>query len=274
MTADIRRRAAVAGQFYPADPAELLTLVDACLAGPTTQRRSGYGAIVPHAGLVYSGKCVGALFARSALPSTVVILAPNHTGVCNSPGASLWRSGAFETPLGDVRVNENIGATLERACDLVADDRSAHQSEHAIEVELPFLIRCSPHTMIVPIVIAWDDWPRSERLAAALAETVAESRHDVWLLASSDMSHYEPVPDVERKDQLALMRIGRLDGRGLLDVCQRERITMCGRAPAAVVVEAARRLGAVEADVLDYRHSGLVTGTTDRVVGYAAVSIT
>lgn len=274
----VDRAPAVAGRFYPKDPSELSALVETCLEGVTAERQRCHAAMVPHAGLIYSGKCAGAVFGRLALPRTVVLLCPNHTGTCRSPGASLWRSGVFDTPLGPVSIDEMFAVALEQACSLVAHDPAAHRFEHAIEVELPFLIARSPGTTIVPIVIAWTDWTRSAALAAALAETVAARRRvapgrDVLLIASSDMSHYEGAPEAERKDRLAMTALGRLDGRALLEVCERERISMCGRAPAAVVLEAARLLGASDAQVVDYRHSGWVTGCDDNVVSYAGVLI-
>jgi MEMO1 family protein len=272
------RTPAVAGRFYPKDPDELGALIETCLREAATETCHCQAAIVPHAGLIYSGKCAGAVFGRLALPRTVVVLCPNHTGRCRSPGASLWRSGVFETPLGPVPVDETFAAALERSCALVAHDETAHRSEHAIEVELPFLIVRSPKTTIVPIVIGFSDWTRSEALAAALAETVAARRkmapeNDVLFIASSDMTHYEPAAEAERKDRLALVEIERLDGRALLQVCEREHVTMCGRAPAAIVLEAARRLGAKETELVDYRHSGWVTGNHADVVSYAGVLI-
>src|SRR5687767_4104732 len=95
-----RRPPAVAGHFYPSDQVELRRVIAECVDGVEDAPRAHLAAIVPHAGLMYSGKCAGSVFGRLSLPRTVVILAPNHTGVCNSPGASLWRSGAFDTPLG------------------------------------------------------------------------------------------------------------------------------------------------------------------------------
>lgn len=267
------RLAAVAGHFYPRDPDALRALVASCLDGVPPEHRPAKGVIAPHAGLVYSGGCAGAVFGRLALPPTVVILAPNHTGLCRSPGASLWREGAFATPLGEVPVDEPFAARLERASDLVAHDPSAHRFEHAIEVELPFLSTLAPEAAIVPIVIAWDDWPRSEALAAALAGVVRETPHDVLVVASSDMTHYEPAAICARKDRRALDAIERLDGRLLLEHCDRERISMCGRAPAAVMLETARRLGATAASLVDYRHSGQVAGDDSSVVSYAGVIV-
>ena len=267
------RKPAVAGYFYPADPKELEALVASCLDGVPAEGRRCRAAIAPHAGLVYSGHCAGAVFGRLALPPSIVILAPNHTGICRSPGASSWRQGAFDTPLGSVRIDDELADAVARASDLVAHDPAAHEGEHAIEVELPFLQARAPDTRIVPIVIAWDDWPRSAALAAALAEVVSAWPSDVLLLASSDMTHHEPAPQAAIKDREALQAIEALDGESLLATCARRRITMCGRAPAAVVTEVARRLGARSADAVDYRHSGEVSGHDASVVSYAGVLI-
>jgi AmmeMemoRadiSam system protein B len=120
-------------------------------------------------------------------------------------------------------------------------------------------------------VLAWDDWRHSEELATALAGLIAHWPQRVLLLASSDMTHYESADRAAAKDRVALDAIQRLDGEGLLAACRREHITMCGRAPAAVVVEASRQLGAKTAAVVDYRHSGQVTGDDSSVVAYAGV---
>jgi AmmeMemoRadiSam system protein B len=268
-----RRRPAVAGQFYPADPDELLKLVAACLDGVPDEARHCRAAIAPHAGLVYSGRCAGAVFGRLRLPPTVVILAPNHTGICRSPGASLYRQGAFETPLGAVPVDAALSEALLHASDLVAHDPAAHQFEHAIEVELPFVVTRAAASAIVPIVIAWDDWARTIALADALVSVVSSWPTEVLLLASSDMTHYESASEAEIKDRAALEAIAALDGQALLETCARRRITMCGRVPAAAVLDAARRLGASKAELVDYRHSGEVTGEHSSVVSYAGVVI-
>lgn len=265
------RPAAVAGQFYPADPLELAQLVHRSLEGVPREVRRAPAAVVPHAGLVYSGACAARVFGRLHLPAVVVILAPDHTGKGARGVAALWPRGAFETPLGRVPIAEDLAHRLASACDLVLTDPVAHQSEHAIEVELPFLQVLAPQAAIVPLVLAWDDWDRSARLAAALATLAGWGREPILLLASSDLTHYESLEAARHKDRLALEAVERLDGRGLLETCRRERITMCGRIPAAVVCEAARRLGATRGDVVDYRHSGLVTGDDRSVVTYGGV---
>ncbi len=267
------RPAAVAGRFYPAEPDELRALVAECLAGVPAERLAARAAMVPHAGLVYSGRCAAAVLGRLAIPGLVIILAPNHTGCCASPGASLWADGAFETPLGPVPVDAAFAARLVEACDLVAPDPLAHAAEHAIEVELPFLRLLAPRARVVPLVLVWDDWPRCRRLAQALAELIGAWPEPALILASSDMTHYVPAARAAEKDRLALEALARLDGETLLRLCRHHGITMCGRAPAAVAAEAARLLGAAGAQVVDYRHSGLVTGDDREVVAYAGVIV-
>jgi hypothetical protein len=272
MLASDTRRPAVAGTFYPREAALLREMVDEFLSAVAEPPTPAIGAIAPHAGLVYSGQCAAHVLARIALPPVAVVLAPNHTGRCTAPGgASVWPRGEFVTPLGTVPVAEALADALLARCDLTADDRIAHTGEHAIEVELPFLQALGGAVEILPIVLAWDDWRRAEELATALAELVAKWPQKVLLLASSDMTHYESADRAAAKDKVALEAIGRLDGEGLLAACRREHITMCGRAPAAVVLEASRQLGAKTADVVDYRHSGQVTGDDSSVVAYAGV---
>jgi AmmeMemoRadiSam system protein B len=268
------RPSEVAGSFYPHDAAKLRAMVEECLDEVPAERRRVRAAIVPHAGLLYSGKCAAAVLGRISIPPIVIILAPNHTGRYRSPGASLWARGAFQTPLGLTSVDEQLADRLQQECELVAHDPAAHRFEHAIEVELPFLQVLSPRSRIVPVVLAWDDWDSSQRLASALTRIIADRPNDVLILASSDMSHYESASEAFRKDSNALSAIERLDGRALLDACRKFDVSMCGRACAAVAVETARRLGALRGRVIDYRHSGMVTGDEQRVVAYAGVIVT
>ncbi len=272
----------MSGRFYPGARAELAAAVTGLLAAARADLGTSAPAPVravmaPHAGYVYSGPTAAAVFARVALPALVVILAPNHTGVCRAPGgASLWEEGAFRTPLGDVPVDATCAAALRAASPLVGVDHEAHRAEHAVEVLLPFLQVLRSDARIVPLVLAWDRWEPAHQLGTALARVVVEAKEPVLLLASSDLNHYEPAAVTAQKDARALEAVKALDGAELLARCRRERISMCGRGPAAVVIAAARALGATRADVVDYRHSGWVSpGVTDdsQVVGYGGVLI-
>ncbi len=261
-----RRPPAVAGAFYPANASDLNEFVESFLADVEAEAGPARAVIAPHAGLVYSGRCAAEVFKRVELAPVVVILAPNHSGLLGAEGgASLWARGAFETPLGEVPVATEFAAELEARCPLVAHDPLAHKREHAVEIELPFVAKLAPNSAIVPIVLAWDDWDRCRELAEAIAGLVAEWPEAVTIVASSDMTHFQSASRAAEKDKLALSAI--------VAVCEREGITMCGRAPAAVAVEAARLLGSTAAEVVDYRHSGWVTGDDGNVVAYAGVVI-
>ena len=282
------RAPAVSGRFYPKDPAELRATVATLLAdarrphpltpSPHAERGNAGSAravIAPHAGYIYSGPTAAAVFARVIIPGLVIILAPNHTGISEAKGGvSLWESGAFRTPLGDVPVDADAAkALLEVSRGVVGVDHDAHRAEHAVEVELPFLQLLRADVRIVPLVIAWDGWDSARLLGEMLARLVQAAGEPVLLLASSDLNHYEPALVSEQKDAQALDAISAIDGAELLARCKRERISMCGRGPAAVVIAAASALGATRAEVVDYRHSGWVSGDNARVVGYAGVVI-
>jgi AmmeMemoRadiSam system protein B len=271
------RPPAVSGRFYPSDPVELRATVATMLADAraTPARPPVRAIIVPHAGYIYSGRTAAQVFARVAIPGLVVILAPNHTGICAATsGVSLWEAGAFRTPLGDVPIAADAAARLrDISKGFVEVDHEAHGAEHAVEVELPFLQLRRADVRIVPLVIAWDVWDAARALGDMLARFVTATSEPVLLLASSDLNHYEPSGVSEKKDARALDAVQALDGEELLARCKRERISMCGRGPAAAVLAAAKALGGTRAEVVDYRHSGWVSGDNARVVGYAGVLI-
>ncbi|HTT68766.1 MAG TPA: AmmeMemoRadiSam system protein B [Gemmatimonadales bacterium] len=273
MTATVRvRQPAVAGSFYPAQPTQLVAAVRELLTVAGAEPRPALAAVAPHAGYVYSGRTAGQVFARLEVPRCCVVLAPNHTGFGEAEeGGSVYAVGSFVTPAGEIPVDEATAAALLASCDLLEDDPAAHAREHAVEVELPFLLARQPRVTVVPVVLGWSDWPRTRRLGEALAAVVRGSPEPVLLVASSDMNHYESAAVAAEKDGLALAAAERLDGEQLLEVTRRHRISMCGRVPAAAVLHAARLLGAVTAEVVHRSHSGQVTGDDLSVVSYAGV---
>ena len=271
------RRPAVAGLFYPAAPATLLTTVQDLLEGAVAAAAPApvIAVIAPHAGYVYSGRTAARVFARTVVPRRCIVLAPNHTGAARaSHGGSVYAVGALQTPLGEVPVDETLAADLLARCPILEDDPEAHRTEHAVEVMLPFLFARRPDVAIVPIVLGWSDWPHTRTLAEALAASVRASVEPVLLVASSDMNHYEDAGTGRRKDEMALAEITQMDGEALLEVTRKHHVTMCGRVPAAAVLHAAGLLGATRAELVDYSHSGMTTGDDSSVVGYAGVVIT
>lgn len=268
------RRPAVAGLFYPDHPPELLRTVQGLLEGPPVAAEAVTAAMAPHAGYQFSGRTAGRAFGAIEVPARVIVIGPNHTGEGRSrEGGSVFAVGVLRTPMGDVPVDEPLAADLMARCPLLEDDPDAHRREHAIEVMLPFLLARCPEVAVVPVVLGWDDWPRCRALGEALAATVRGSGGPVLLLISSDMNHFEPAAVGAAKDRLALEQVERLGGEALLEVTRRQRITMCGRAPAAAILHAAQLLGASAGTVLDHSHSGVASGDDSSVVGYAGVRI-
>lgn len=266
----MQRQAAVAGQFYPdSEPA----LRDALsrLIPENKSPKAVKGIISPHAGYVYSGAIAGRLFSEVAIPATVLIIGPNHHG--SGAAAALYPDGEWMTPLGATPVNSRLNALLLRYTPYIQPDVVAHQLEHSLEVQLPFIQYLRPDATIAAICLGHGDYARLRDIGAGIAAAIREFGDEVLIVASSDMTHYESATTARLKDEMALERALTLDGKGLLEVCQSRGITMCGVVPAAVMIEAALQSGASHAKLVAYGTSGDVTGDNRQVVGYAAVKV-
>jgi AmmeMemoRadiSam system protein B len=272
MTSTPIRHPAVAGRFYPGEPATLRAEVQSYISQTVHQKAvHAVGCIVPHAGYVYSGHVAGAVFRELEVPELCVVICPNHTGMGRA--LAIMSNGAWETPLGQVPIDSEFAATLMQRCPLLQEDSSAHRSEHAIEVELPFLQMRQPHVKFVPIALGTRDFEVLHQLGEAVADTVAAQDAPVLLVASSDMNHYEPDAITRVKDERAIAPILELDARALYDVVLLEHISMCGFGPAVTMLIAARQLGATSAELVKYATSGDISGERDMVVGYAGVIV-
>jgi AmmeMemoRadiSam system protein B len=264
------RPPAVAGMFYEARAERLEKDVRSHLAaGADVTPGPAFGAIVPHAGYVYSGPVAGAVYARVSIPSTAVILCPNHTGR-GSP-ASLEPSEAWRTPLGDVKVNRRLAQRLMDLASSLAWDSAAHAREHSLEVQLPFLQVLRRDIELVPVCLGAHDLDLCREVGEALAAICSEEPEPPLLLASSDMNHYESRQIGRRKDERVLARIEALDPEGLFTTVLSEGISMCGFLPATALLFAARKAGVSRVRVVARRDSGDETGDTSSVVGYAGV---
>ena len=272
MTATPVRHPAVAGRFYPRDPKDLREEVHSYLSPtprPTPVRAQG--CIAPHAGYVYSGHVAGAVFARVEIPQLCLVMCPNHTGVGRP--LAIVSEGGWETPLGDVPIDSDFAAALKRRCPLLREDSSAHRSEHAAEVELPFLQIRQPQLRFVPLALGTGQFELLEQLGEAIADVIAAHRGPVLIVASSDMNHYESDAITRVKDHMAIEPILALDARALYDVVTRQQISMCGFGPAVAMLTATKKLGAISAELVKYATSGDVSGDHDLVVGYAGIIV-
>ena len=276
------RQPVVAGRFYPGNPVALRRELDRFLtapveAGPAGGARPAWGCMLPHAGYVYSGAVAGATLDGLTLPRRLIILCPNHTGRGEPLG--VWPAGAWLTPLGQVPVDEALAGALIAAGGGFRPDVQSHLGEHSIEVLLPFLQAAQGQggevaPAVVPICVGTRHPGALARAGEALASVLVRPENaDVGVVVSSDMNHYEDVRRTEQKDALALERALAADPDGLLRVVEEADISMCGAAPLAITLHAARRLGQVRVELAAHDTSATASGDTQHVVGYAGLRL-
>jgi AmmeMemoRadiSam system protein B len=266
----IVREPAVAGRFYPANPERLRADIDSYLFRPQ-ERISAVGCMVPHAGYMYSGQVAGAVFSRLEIPPCCIVLCPNHTG--RGHPLAIMKEGEWKTPLGKVPIDGDLAGELMRHFPALSEDSVAHKSEHAIEVELPFLQVCRPDVNFVPIAVGTGQLVILEQLGEAVADVLMKRKKRAMIIASSDMNHYEDDATTRVKDRKAIEKILALDAPGLYETVMNESISMCGFGPAVAALTAARRLGAQKAELAQYATSADVSGDRNVVVGYAGIII-
>jgi len=270
------RRAQFAGSWYPGRAEALRREVERFISAGG-KASAALGLLAPHAGYVYSGSVAGRGYAAVDVPRSVIVIAPAHRHARHA--VSVWTGGPWQTPLGEVPIDEELRRAILEGCACASGDDLAHQDEHSLELQLPFLQVRRPDVAIVPIVVATRDPATLRELGVACARAARERKGisggapDVLVVASSDMTHYESAGAAKRKDELALAKVLALDPDGLLDTVERNGISMCGASPAAAMLHAAKELGAGRAEVVAYGTSGDVTGDESEVVGYAAVAI-
>ena len=276
------RRPTQAGSFYEGNAEALKTQIENCFLqelGPKKRPevnkngpRNVIGLVCPHAGYMYSGPVAANAYyalAEDGKPDTVVILGPNHTGY--GSGLALMNEGVWRTPLGDVEVDGETANRIVRETRLVDVDELAHRFEHSIEVQLPFLqYLYGSEFKFVPICFQLQDLQSAVEVGRALVEVLASK--NAVIIASSDMTHYEPQGNAETKDLAALKAVEAMNEKLFYSTIEKRHVTACGYGPIATVIVAAKGLGATEAKLLCYKSSGDVTGDYSSVVGYAAVS--
>jgi AmmeMemoRadiSam system protein B len=276
------RRPTQAGAFYEGDAEALKTQIENCFLqefGPKklpvvnkNGHREVIGLVCPHAGYMFSGAVAANAYyelARDGKPDTVVILGPNHTGYGSA--LALMNEGVWRTPFGDAEIDSATANQIVQETRLVDVDDLAHRFEHSIEVQLPFLqYLYGSEFKFVPVCFQLQDLSSSMEVGKALVEVLASK--NAVVIASSDMTHYEPQGNAASKDLVALKAVEAMDEKRFYSIIETKNVTACGYGPIATVIAAAKGLGAKEAKLLCYKSSGDVTGDYSSVVGYAAVS--
>ncbi len=282
------RKPAVAGSFYPASEAQLREAIKGSYLhklGPGRLPSKGAAGethglkacVCPHAGYMYSGPIAAHSYldvSQLDKPDLVVIVGPNHYGV--GSGIATYGEGEWETPLGRVVVDAEASRKIVKLTGIVDIDPEAHRREHSIEVQLPFLQAMYGGSFsLLPISLAFQDKATARDLGKGLAGMLgdaADGERSAVLIASSDLTHYEPAAQAKEKDTALLGHVQRLDLDAFYTTLERRNITACGYGAIGAVMEACRLLGLEKGRVNAYATSGDVTGENEAVVGYPSVT--
>lgn len=277
------RRPAVAGSFYASDSKSLNMQIENCFLNnigpgkipvPNLKKQNNIiGLVSPHAGYMYSGPVAANGFYQIALdgqPDTIIILGPNHRGFGRD--ISIMTEGSWKTPLGELEIDTEIAEKILNNSKIIKADYKAHQNEHSIEVQLPFIQYIFDKSIkFIPICMTRQDIITDIEIARSISSSVVD--RNVLIIASSDFTHYEPQEYAENIDKQAINAILEFNPKKLYDMIYQQNLTMCGPGPITVMLIVCETLGAKKAELLKYATSGDVSGMLDQVVGYASIII-
>jgi AmmeMemoRadiSam system protein B len=276
------RKPAAAGTFYPGSRNEIISMLDNLFSSPSVKRLKPAGPemigfVSPHAGYIYSGKTAAHGYQRisnAGKEATFIILGPNHYGV--GPEISIYPSGEWETPLGNVSIDKDF---IDKICSVcngdIMMDASAHLYEHSIEVQIPFLQYLFGNNFkIVPICMLNQSISVSNAVANFLYDVYLDFENKgkkVFFIASSDFSHYVQKKKAEKDDKDAIEKIKSLDVRSFYEAIGKKQISICGYGPISTLMFLSKKLGSSQVNLLDYSTSADATGDEEQVVGYASI---
>ncbi len=266
------RNPAVAGQFYPSIKEQLLKQIEKYV-DKMADKQKAIACMLPHAGYVYSGFIAAQTLSRINIPDNILIIGPNHTGL--GPPFSIMTEGDWKTPLGQIQINTPLARNLLKQSRHLKEDIQAHTFEHSLEVQLPFLQYLKSRFSIVPIIASQADLQTYREIAKEIYLVLKELYMDsnTLIIASSDMTHYEPDKIARKKDNEAIQAILELAEDKLLNKIKELDISMCGYVPAIIMIIIAKNLGATKANLIKYQTSGDTTGDYSSVVGYAGIIV-
>ncbi len=261
------REPAVAGMFYPASSSKLKEDVQQLLDDykPQEKFENVVGIVSPHAGYVYSGRT--AAFAFNAIEKkkykTVVIISPSHREYF--AGISIYNGDAYRTPLGDVPVNKEISKRISAGSKIIFEGINGHQTEHAVEVQIPFLQMVMNNFSIVPIVMGDQNKMYINELSQRLAGVMDD---ETLIIASSDLSHFHSKEQADKRDSIVEKRIAEFDYNNLQNDLETGKCEACGGGPIVAMMKTADLFNKKKSKVLSRTDSGDVTGDNSEVVGY------
>ena len=279
-----------AGSFYPASPGRCREDVH-CLTDsvdlPTDLPQGLRGGLVPHAGWTYSGKlAAGTLKALCAggAPKTFVVLGADHTGAARQ--GEVFDSGAWQTPVGDLSIDEELASALLDAASSLRANPQAHTQEHSIEVQTPLIQILAPEAKFVPITVP--PTAPAVQIGEAIGEVLSRGPGPTVVVGSTDLTHHGGHFGSPHGTGRAGEQWSRQNDRRMLDLIEameaeriiveaRERMNACGAGAVAATVAACKCLGATRGLCLEYTNSYELIHATmpdyadDTTVGYASV---
>lgn len=270
----MKRQAKFAGTWYPDKIEEARKYI---IPVDEKQKVQVISCICPHAGWIYSGRVAGNVFSLIQPANVYILLGPNHTGF--GENISLYPSGEWNTPFGKIEINTELTELILKNSEFAKKDTKAHENEHSLEIQLPFLQLISKSSFsIVAITIRLEDYHMCKDLGISIANAIKEYKKSykdkkIVIIASTDMTHYEPQSYAKKLDMLAIEQILNLAPKELYDTVLRYGITMCGVFPTVTTLIASKLLNAKNAKLVNYQTSGDITGEYESVVGYAGIII-
>ena len=268
-----------AGSFYPKDKPDLIKLLHFCFNeskfAPKKKQRPNtkiFGIIVPHGAYIYSGAISANAFFEIASRNidTFFLVGPDHNGI--GKRVSVTSEGYWQTPLGDILINNTITNNLKKSCNFIEEDKVAHQIEYSLEIQVPFIQYSSSNSFtIVPILLRDQDIDTSILLGNLIAKYSASK--NAMIIASSCLNHYESNASVQKKDSYLIQSIENLDIESFYQLLMNVKNSVFGYGAIASLLRAVKMLGSKKGVLLKYATSGDVTSDNNNtVVGYASIA--
>ncbi|HOD16795.1 MAG TPA: AmmeMemoRadiSam system protein B [Spirochaetota bacterium] len=267
-----RRKPAVAGAFYPSNPKRLGSMIDGFMQEAKSAPAAGdvVGVVSPHAGYIYSGPVAAYSFTQiNPETSLAIVLAPSHRARFN--GGAVLPEGVYETPLGDVTIDAAVGGVLagKKPFALL---KEAHELEHSLEVQVPFLQKRLGEFSIVPVIVGTVDLGACMEIARGLHECLAGEKRRLAVVISTDLSHYHSYEEAKVMDGRFMKALESFDEKSVMAVIDNGKAEACGEGPVIAGMALCRLLGAGSVRILKYANSGDTAGSRDQVVGYLAAA--
>jgi len=260
----------VSGTFYPDNPKTLEKNIEVYLKNASIDSldKEIVGIIAPHAGYMYSGQVAayGYKAIMGAHYDTVIVIAPSHRS--HFEGIAVFEKGGYRTPLGVVRIDEELASEIVNLKTVVWPNVDVHKGEHSLEVQLPFLQVVLKDFSMVPLIMGSQDPALCEVLADSIFRSIKKTNKKVLVVGSTDLSHYYPYDEAVALDTVVRQRLDAYDIQGLQNDFRKGTCEACGTGPIVSTMLLSQKLGATQSKVLKYANSGDVSGDRSGVVGY------